>query len=107
MSPWEAKVNDASSPEQIAYWASLRTLGRSYYLRASVLFWASFAVGLGCFLDLLYHFARFGVWRIGTVWIGITVLAILITVAIYSKRWDVNERRFKIYAQQGAPSDAP
>jgi len=107
MTPWDATVKISSPPLHVAYWANLRELGRSYYLHTCVLFWSSFALGIGCFIDLVYHFARFGSWRIGTLWAGITVFAVFVAFSVYSRRWASNEKCFHIYAQPVIQADPP
>lgn len=94
MSPWHIKLHTSSSPEDFAYWESLRTLGRGYYVRTCTLFWASAAIGAGCFADLVYHFARFGLWHIGTLWSCIALAALCASVIAYSRRWRLNEQFF-------------
>ncbi|MGH8444907.1 MAG: hypothetical protein ACREVL_06545 [Solimonas sp.] len=100
MTPWTATLDASSSHEQFAYWGRLRSLGRGYYLRTCVLFWCSVAIGVGGFLDLMYHFIVYGAWRIGLIWLGITLFAAIISAVVYSRRWALGEQQFKDNAQR-------
>ena len=94
MSPWHIKLHTSSPPEDFAYWESLRRLGRGYYVRTCTLFWASIAIGAGCFADLVYHFARSGRWHIGWLWACVALIAFGASVIIYARRWRLNEQAF-------------
>jgi Na+-transporting NADH:ubiquinone oxidoreductase subunit NqrE len=59
------------------------------------LVWGSAAAGAGLFADLMYHFARHGVWSFGTGWVWFVALSAIASLMIYIRRWGVNERFYE------------
>jgi len=95
MYPWEIALSSSSPHDHLDYWGQLRNLGRAYYIRTCALLWSSAAWGAALFADLVYQFARYGVWGFGTVWVWLVALSILASLVVFSRRWVVNERVYQ------------
>jgi hypothetical protein len=95
MYPWEIALSASSPNDHLDYWGRLRSLGRPYYIRTCSLLWSSAALGAALFADLVYHFARYGVWGFGAAWAWLFVLSVLASLAVFSRRWFINERFYQ------------